>query len=105
MSVYSTQFFAGNLAAGGANLYTTPANMTVVVRDIEAYNSSASPSDFNVGVDVAGLGIPIYLVSQAPSATWHQWSGRAVVNPGQTITAYSGLGGTLLIVSGYLLTH
>lgn len=104
MSVYSTRFFRGSLPTNSLDaLYTVPAGMTVVLRDIEMLTAAANDL-FNVQIGVSGSTTVVWYLSQLPASTWHQWSGRVVVDAGETVYAYSGLGAAQLVISGYLLS-
>lgn len=104
MSVYSTLFFRGSLPVNALEqLYTVPATMTVVVRDMEMLTSGANDL-FNVQIGTSGATTVMWYLSQLPAATWHQWQGRTVIPPGQSLYAYSAQGAAQLVVSGYLLS-
>lgn len=103
-SVYSTQFFANVIPAGTTMLYTVPAGMTVVVRDIELYNSTAA--GINVQVFVGGSGADAQIDTALPltASTPRHWDGRAVLNAGQQIVGYAEAAGVQCLLSGYLLS-
>lgn len=105
MSVYSTQFFLGTLAVAVQTLYTVPAGMTVVVRDIELSQGGTGPAVVTIwGQTVPGA--QAYLVRQsalAPNVVF-QWQGRSVLQSGQTLQAFCNAANTELWISGYLLS-
>lgn len=104
MSVYSTRFFRGALPANTLEpLYTVPATMTVVLRDMEMLTAGANDL-FNVQIGVSGSTTVLWYLSQLPAATWHQWGGRTVMDGGETLYGYSAQGAAQLVVSGYLLS-
>lgn len=107
MSVYSTLFAAGSTVAGFQVVYTVPALMTVVVRDIEVTNLTALSGLLNVSRAVSGTAQQlIWRTPTLPTLTWAQWAGRTVLNPGDEIGLDGGSSsGWTYLVSGYLLTH
>jgi hypothetical protein len=104
VSVYSTLFFHGTVPAGVPTLYTVPAAMTVVLRDLELYNGDAVERNTNFQLQVAGSQA-IFWAPQVQPATWYQWHGRTVIPSGGIVIGYGG-GSTLiqLTMSGYLLS-
>lgn len=103
MSVYSTQFYCGLAPEGTAGLYTVPADRTLVVRDVEIYNSTAGPVLFQLFTTGPGGNIQIYTDLALPAEKSVQWQGRTVLNGGQQLASSAGAAGVQLIVSGYLL--
>lgn len=107
MSIYSTQFFCGTIPSGSTIVYTVPTNDVVVVRDMTLYNASSSVGPMNVGIYSPGGSLLVVLFEEPSLAafTSSQWTGRSVVNGGQTLRVGAGGGVTGLgIISGYLLT-
>jgi|SRR5215469_8484987 len=103
MSLYSTQFYKGPV--GGSTsmpLYTVPAGNVVVLRDLELFLSSAGL--FNLQLVGSGASAIVWYISGASANSWHQWQGRTVAHAGDTIQAFCDGSGSLLLVSGYLLT-
>lgn len=103
MSVYSTQFYCGLAPVGTQGLYTVPADRTLVVRDVELYNSSAGPVLFQLFCTGPGGNIQIYTDLTLPVEKSVQWQGRTVLNGGQQLASSAGAEGVQLIISGYLL--
>lgn len=105
MAVYSHQFVCQILSASNLNLYQVPPPNTVVVRDIEIGDRSGSPDNQCTIFVVTGATITavITTVTIAQPYGWFQWTGRAVLNPGQWIGAGVSLTQGILI-SGYLLS-
>lgn len=105
MSVYSTQFFCGALTAGSQILYTVPTLQTVVMRDLEAYNGSGATSTLTISVYRSGsFKALIANVPNLAGGLGFQWTGRAVLNPGDELEANPPGTGWTLLASGYLLT-
>lgn len=104
MSVYSTQLHAGSVGAGTTTLYTVPPTMTVVVRDLEVYAATSSPIQFAVAVGKPGLVSYLWFVNPLGAGEWAQWSGRAVMDPGDVLLAVAAAAGVAVHASGYLLS-
>lgn len=104
MSVYSTRFFRGSLPANSLDLlYTVPATMTVVLRDMEVLVAAANDL-INVQIGTSGGTTVVWYLSAQPASSWHQWQGRTVLNSGESLYGYSGSGAAQLVISGYLLS-
>lgn len=105
MAVYSAQLFAGTPPSGPHALYTVPAAIVAVIRDIEVYNASGGTTSFAFTHWVAGVRTSyIWASSSLANGTWQQWEGRAVLNAGESLLSEFGAGFVYAIVSGYQLT-
>jgi len=106
VSIYSTLFYSADAPNGLTAAYTVPAGATVVVRDIEAYNSNASATAFSISRQVSGTTLSyIWVPSPALSASsWAQWHGRAVLNAADVLEVSTAAAGVYLHISGYLLS-
>lgn len=104
MSVYSHQFVCEVLSSSNLTLYTVPAGYVVVIRDIEVGDRSGAVNNQSTVFATSGGTIEAVVFSATiPLAYgWTQWTGRAVLNAGQSIGAGVSLAQGLLI-SGYLL--
>lgn len=104
MTVYSTNFYSGTVPAGTTSLYTVPAGLTVVIRDVRLYGNVASATPISLGLQRSGASTAIYLYANPlnPGALVVE-QGRAVLEAGDVIASNAGAGGALIWVSGYLL--
>lgn len=103
--IYSTRFYNGP-ATNGQTLYTVPAGFVVVVRDLEVYNFSSSAIvqvQVQLGVSGSTSGV-LAFVNNVASQVCAQWKGRAVVNAGESLVAFSTGSSFSMLVSGYLLS-
>lgn len=101
-TLYSTRFIQAQALAFSA-VYNVPAGFIAVIRDCSVYNNSgaASASVFLEGA----LGQTIFFAGNGiGTQASHQWTGRQVVEAGETITVAVGSGTWDVSVSGYLLT-
>lgn len=104
MSVYSVQLFAGFIPVAATVVYTVPVGATVIVRDIELFNATSAPTDMTVSVGVSGSPLAVIArVLLVPVLAHVQWTGRAVLNPGQDIQVSGGGTGSTVLISGYNL--
>jgi hypothetical protein len=102
-SVYSTELYSGAISASGVtDLYTVPANSTLVVRDITVLAESA-------GANIALLekvgGAPIWFGSSITANTYFHQEGRWVFDAGEVLAADLGSGVWAFHLSGYVLTN
>ena len=105
MSIYSTLLYSASAPNGSTPAYTVPAGTTVVVRDIEAFNSQGAATALSVTRNVSGLVTSfIYVVEALGAQTWSQWKGRAVLNPADVLEVNTGAVGVYLHISGYVLS-
>lgn len=104
MTTYSTQLFAGALAAGQTILFTPSSSLVCVVRDIELYGNYATATQVAIAVGTSGPQAYIFFANPLPAGGWLQWQGRSVLAHGQSIIGVAGAAGAEALVSGYLLT-
>ena len=105
MSIYSTQLYAGALGTVGNLIYTAPVGTTVVVRDVEFYNGTGGVSTLNINLDVSGTFAGVAAWSNnVPAGGFAQWSGRVVMNAGNTLLSGVTNAGCNVVVSGYVLS-
>jgi hypothetical protein len=104
VSVYSVRFFAGLVAVPTTTIYTVPAATTIVLRDLEVYNSTAAAINFPLYLVPSGSGgFPcIHINSIAPTQS-AQWAGRVVLTAGDALQTSQGQTGVYLTLSGYNL--
>jgi len=102
MSIYSTQLCKGTQAVSTtATLYTAAAGNTVVIRQI-----TLQINDANGGgciLEEGGVGIATLPNGIAQNVAT-SFTGRWVMNPGETIQLITGLSATKFHISGYVLT-
>ena len=105
MSVYSTLFYSASAPNGSTAAYTVPAATTVVVRDIEAFNSTGAAIALSITRNVSGSTSSfIWVVEALAAQTWSQWKGRAVLNPADVLEVNTNAVGLYVHISGYLLS-
>jgi hypothetical protein len=104
--VYSTQFVAGTgLTATTVSVGPVPAGEVWILRDVDAYANTGLTS--RVDVNVRGsVGQTIAYLEFPPSTqASKQWTGRQVINPGESFGyQIGGLDAVDLTISGYRLT-
>lgn len=101
-SVYSTLLFSAAIPAGTTQtLYTTPAGMVMVLRDIDVF-ANAGP----VAMSLQDSGHCIFWTVELPTAgAVAAWRGRQVFPAGYILKAIVGETGLMAVrASGYLLT-
>lgn len=106
MPTYSARLCAVHISGSSPGLYTSPAGIVTVVRDLEVYNSSGTAIPGLV-LDLEGPGLAGILawVLNVPAQGSAQWQGRSVMNPGDAFGAVvAGTIGCSIVVSGYQLT-
>ena len=102
--IYSTNLALGALGTSSANLYTSPAGVTTVVREIDLYSFSGATDYVVFGCNVAGIGATFwYFTTLAPAQTY-QWKGRLVIPAGQVINGFAQSANNTYVISGYQLT-
>lgn len=101
---YSTQFFLGTVDTVGQLLYTVPEGFVAVVRDVEVLHVSSDSGTFSIYDQSPGPAAATFWFVSVDDLTWAQWRGRAVLNPGDELSASVSDGGSYqAFVSGYLL--
>jgi len=100
-AVYSTCFFQGLASPDGTTV--GPFSGTVVVRDVE-FTAPAAPAGV-VCVDSVGAAIAYVVAGDVDAAGYasDHWTGRQVIEPGDTLTVIGLTGAESARVSGYLL--
>jgi hypothetical protein len=98
--IYSTRFCA---AAGlnGSLAYTVPEGNVAVLRDVDVYAAGVDGGFFRV-IGSAGQTIDYWEFGGEDTAATHQWRGREVLSPGETLT-FSTTSPMDVTASGYLL--
>lgn len=104
MSVYSV-LLARNVESGASatNVFTCPAGSVAIVRDIEVVASITAAGYFQVA---SGTSTHNYFwnTALASGTSWAQWTGRLVLNAGDSLFVTSdALGNHWYTISGYLL--
>lgn len=105
-AVYSVQFYADQITAGGtATLATVPAGMVWVVRDITLGNVATTATG-PVSITAVGTGSPASIARWATieAAAAVYWTGRHVLNAGDLLNVYNNTGNMSVFVSGYQLS-
>lgn len=101
-TVYSTQFvLALHACTGGADVvYTVPAGKVAVLRDLELLSTGSGNFMF---VSVNGIA-QIARNNSTVGGTTAQWTGRVVLNAGDTLEVNgTNLSSVRIVASGYLL--
>lgn len=102
-AVYSHRF-ANVAATGDGNfhvLYTVPVGLVAVVRDLDLFSQTAALA---FGLRLAS-NVIVSFVNPTASGTAYQWTGRQVLNAGETLEYFASTGlGFTACISGYLLT-
>ena len=104
--VYSTRLIAKRQSYAGTPLfevYTVPAGHVLVVVDVECW-SFVSPGDYRFRLVVAAGNVRMLAATGPADGKALQWTGRLVVNAGESIACDCYAGDCAWIVSGYLLT-
>lgn len=106
-SVYSTRFYIGAAPSSQSTVYTVPAGFTAVIRDLEAFATSAitDPVYLVVQEGSGPVAAVIADVGTLGALQFGHWEGRAVMVAGDELII-AGYGSDLLLcVSGYLLSN
>jgi len=99
-TVYSHRFVAGQYPAGSQAIYTVPAGLVAVIKDIVVSVTGSGLTTFQLWVPGAPL---LQLVSLAPNA-YNHWNGHQVASEGEALQLITSGGPVLLSVSGFLLS-
>lgn len=100
-TVYSTQFFNGNVPVGQSSTVNVPAGYKWVLRDIGSWQTPGSNT--YVRVWNSRTGIIIVELGHQPTAYFSQWSGFQVLEAGQGLYATILTSACHLTISGYQL--
>lgn len=101
-SVYSTRFLTAK-GLTGYQFFTCDDGFVIVIRDISGYFGSQGTAP-SVVCDINGA--KFFEADTTPlNLTSFQWSGRQVLEAGDTCTATLQNGNCDLCISGYLLTN
>jgi len=99
--LYSTQFAAGVLAGGSANVFTVPAGKVLVLRDVSYGVFTGTTAQVAWGI--SGIGFMGVASGLANNSEYH-WTGRAVLVAGQTLVVQCATSTINYVCSGYLLS-
>jgi len=107
VTVYTTRFgaYAHDSFTGIAPLLTAPAGFVHVIRHIAiASKNFAATGRLEVGIQsTAGL-LVLVSVPEAVAGSVHELDLRQVLEPGETLYAYSGIAPWSVVVTGYRFT-
>lgn len=104
MSIYSVRLAQGNVGPAGQVFYTAPSSSTIIVRDVQVYNGTASA--VSGGLNILGSGSlsgQFAAVQNLASGGTETWQGRIVLLAGDVIESGFGVSGVYCIISGYSL--
>lgn len=102
---YSTQFIGGEPTASSFLPYVVPTGYTAVVRDLEGRNLGPDADTLILRIIVPGpLNVTAAQLYQIGDDESGQWTGRVVVNAGETIEVVPATNTWQVFVSGYLLS-
>jgi len=100
--VYTKSLARGTMAAGTSSvIYTVPAGVRTVVRDIETVLATGTSALHYLQVNGAVNAVIIPLDTANP---WRQWRGEIVLDVGDTLTLFAVTGGVFYNYSGWELT-
>ncbi len=100
--IYSTQLYnAVKVGAFTGTVYTVPAGATVVVTNIDVWYDDALAGQ--TSYVVLGACIFLWHTSAGAEIANQSWSGKQVLNAGQTIAVSSAGIATRYAITGYLL--
>jgi len=85
-----------------AVVYTAPAGIRTVVRNVETVLASGTSALHYLQVNGADNAFILPVTTAAP---WIQWSGELVLNPGDTLTVFAITGGIFYHYSGWELVE
>jgi hypothetical protein len=104
VSIYSVQLYGGQVT-GEAVVYTAPAGVVIVIRDVETVNVAGAAATYSLDVYGAS-GFKSALISEVGAAAnaHAQWTGRAVLDTGDEIAISSTAYPIGLLISGYSLS-
>jgi hypothetical protein len=91
------------LTSSAVTLYTAPAGVTAIVRNIHVNNTSASAYGFSLGLNgtPATLSNALYSNYMLATNSAFDWSGFLVVPAGQTLVGLCSASGVLnIVISG-----
>lgn len=77
-----------------------PSGYVWVLKDIEARGQGGAAVELRLALN----GLTLITLSMATGAVSAQWSGMAVVNPGESVSAYAAGNAFYYQISGYALT-
>jgi len=102
-TVYSQRFVAVQ-AATSDEVYTVPAGVRAILRDVWAAENPSTPGDTFAIENTAGGFIYVVIFAGAQAETYF-WQGRQVFEPGETIRFHViSIVGMDVTASGYLLS-
>lgn len=104
MATYSKQLYtSGSVPTAVTVVYTVPAQITTVVRDVEYLNYSSTPASIAVNIGNPGSnGLILFDNTVAPNKSVH-WEGRVVLAPAGTILISASVTQFAMTISGYEL--
>lgn len=106
MSVYSVRLATNIVSAGPVLVYTVPAGIAAVVRDVLATQVSASSGAFSIFLTVAGgaSNLRLWTWGSIPDFGNVHWEGRQVLEPGDTLSVITDGSTWHYSISGYQLS-
>lgn len=102
--VYSVRAIGGHVVSGSPLSYVVPAGHVFVIVDAEVYCTSAVSTAWALFVVIGGVNTIILETNTLAAQAKLQWTGRIVLNAGETVEVLTNNGGLDTFVSGYLLT-
>ena len=91
-------------AAGFSPIWVTPADHVTLVKTMFVYNTSANSADTSLQIARAGGTNAVILWRMVlNSGEFENWSGWAVLNPGDLCRVYTTQGGVVVWVCGAVL--
>lgn len=103
-SVYSANLFVGPGTGSLQTIYTSPAGVTTVVRDVSVFATSSIATPVYLVHQVSGGSAAVFALAGtlAADAGFH-WEGREVLAPGDTLELGAYGSALLVTVNGYKL--
>jgi len=98
--VYSKRVVGGSYGSGSHLVYTVPADKVFIIRCVDFANESGGTAEAIVILNSAWCLFDKQGVTPSSS---YQWTGRQVLNAGDTITVAATQSNANFTISGYLL--
>jgi hypothetical protein len=103
MSVYSANLFTGDAPTSTTLVYTSPSGIVTVVRDLQVFNGNTNSASLYVYSNVSGSNLVFAGITGLAANAFFQWTGRAVIPPGNTLSIFGGVTSIAVMMSGYQL--
>lgn len=99
--IYSARLLGGTTSPPTELIYTVATGFVVIVTDVCVFSTVAGPSAGQLFI--GGVGTLAYPAALGLNGTF-RWTGRQVVNAGESLYASAATGTLQWLVSGYVLT-